>query len=357
MFTDWIPNTDATIATRILEAGGIIVGKSVCENLSLWGVSNSSATGPISNVFAEGYSAGGSSSGTGVLIGRGEVDFGVGGDQGGSIRIPAAKNGIVGLKPTFGLVPYTGIAGLEPTIDHVGPMTKTVLDNALFLRVMAGVDGIDDRQGAGCPFPAQVPDYPSLAKKGIKGLKVGIIKESLSQPLYDPNVSKLLLRAASEFGKLGAIVDEISIPLHLEAPNLWATIGRLSGTRAMLGTDSGRRGLRLNDLVEKMSPLTQDMSEKMFVSSINSIKDGLWAEKNLPPTLLGKATNLVRKLRDTYQESLDRYDVLITPALVYLPKKLPPRDASISQLMDNSNGVSLNTSAFNLVGPSENRRG
>lgn len=121
---NWVPNTDATVVTRILEAGGKVLGKAMCENMSLWGASGSASTGLIHNFHAQGYSAGGSSSGTAVLVASGEVDMGIGGDQGGSIRLPASKNGIVGLKPTFGLVPYTGIASFEATLDHTGPMTR-----------------------------------------------------------------------------------------------------------------------------------------------------------------------------------------------------------------------------------------
>lgn len=99
-FTDWVPKTDATIVTRILEAGGTIVGKAVCENFSLSGVSETAATGPVENPWAvgKGYNAGGSSSGCGSLIGAGEVEMGMGGDQGGSIRLPAAWCGIYGMK-------------------------------------------------------------------------------------------------------------------------------------------------------------------------------------------------------------------------------------------------------------------
>ncbi len=117
----------------------------------------------------------------------------------------------------------------------------------------------------------------------------------------------------------------------------------------MLGKAYGRRGLCLNDLTDKIMPLTQDKFDRMFVSASNTIKDGTWGSKHLPPSLFGKATNLVRKLRDTYLASLAQYDVLITPTMVYLPQKLPPVDANIIELMQNSNGVSLNTSAFNLV--------
>ena len=110
---DYVPTIDATVSTRVMDAGATIVGKAACENLSYAIASFSSATGPVSNPYADEYSTGGSSSGCGRLIGKGVVDMGIGGDQGGSIRAPSAWCGIVGLKPTFGLVPYTGIVSLE----------------------------------------------------------------------------------------------------------------------------------------------------------------------------------------------------------------------------------------------------
>jgi amidase len=228
IFTDYTPNTDATVATRILEAGGIINGKAVCENMSMWGVSCSAATGPINNPWAEGFSAGGSSSGNSVLVSKGLSWGGIGGDQGGSIRLPSAMSGLVGLKPTTGLIPFTGVASLEPVIDTIGPMTRTVLDNALLLQAISGVDGIDDRQQAGCPFPGDVPDYPALAKQGVKGLKVGVLKESLDQPLADTRVTELVVKAAKAFESLGCTVEEVSVPMHKQAPEIWAVSDLLS---------------------------------------------------------------------------------------------------------------------------------
>lgn len=106
--TNWAPKMDATVVIRILEAGGTITGKAVCENLSTSAASYTAATGPVDNPYAKGYSAGGSSSGTANLVAKGEVDMGIGADQGGSIRIPASLCGLVGFKVTSGLVPYTG---------------------------------------------------------------------------------------------------------------------------------------------------------------------------------------------------------------------------------------------------------
>ena len=130
----YVPEFDATVVTRLLDAGAEIVGKSVCEYFAFSGGAATSTSGPVHNPRAWGHTPGGSSTGSGALVAAGEVDMATGGDQAGSIRIPASLSGVVGIKPTWGLVPYTGIMGMEPTIDHAGPLTATVADNALFLR-------------------------------------------------------------------------------------------------------------------------------------------------------------------------------------------------------------------------------
>ena len=112
------------LVTRILDAGGTIVGKAHCEYFCLSGGSHTSALGPVQNPYKHGYSAGGSSSGCGALVGAGEVEMAIGGDQGGSIRMPACYSGCYGMKATHGLVPYTGVMPIEATIDHAGPMTR-----------------------------------------------------------------------------------------------------------------------------------------------------------------------------------------------------------------------------------------
>ncbi len=138
-----VPDIDATIVTRILDEGGEIAGKAVCEYYCVSGGSHTSSTGPVQNPRKPGYTTGGSSSGSAALVAAGEVPMAIGGDQAGSIRIPASFCGIVGMKPTFGLVPYTGIGPLEITLDTAGPMTANVADNALLLEVIAGPDGLD----------------------------------------------------------------------------------------------------------------------------------------------------------------------------------------------------------------------
>ena len=190
----YVPDIDATIVTRILDAGGTIVGKTVCEYFCFSGGSHTSSTGPVHNPRKMGYSAGGSSSGSGAVVAAGEVPMAIGGDQGGSIRMPAAYCGIYGMKPTHGLVPYTGIMPIELTIDHTGPMTATVEDNALLLEVLAGPDGLDPRQYG----PAQTEHYTAALGKGASGLRIAVVPEGFGHPQSLPAVDRLVRNAADE---------------------------------------------------------------------------------------------------------------------------------------------------------------
>ena len=140
------------------------MGKAVCEDLCLSGASHTSKPGPVRNPRRPTHSSGGSSSGSAVVLAAGEADMALGGDQGGSIRIPACWCGVYGLKPTYGLVPYTGIFLIELTLDHCGPMAAKVEDVALLLSVIAVPDdGLDPRQGGAIPA---IPDDSAALEGG-----------------------------------------------------------------------------------------------------------------------------------------------------------------------------------------------
>src|SRR6204780_5343814 len=196
----YVPNTDATIVTRILDAGGTIVGKTHCEYFCFSGGSHTGAKGPVHNPYKHGYSAGGSSSGCAALVGAGEVEMAIGGDQGGSIRMPAAYSGCYGMKATHGLVPYTGVMPIEATIDHAGPMTATVADNALLLEVIAGVDGLDPRQ-----YDVQVEkySYTTGVGRGVSGMRIGLVTEGFGWPASEPDVDAKVREAAERLRGAG----------------------------------------------------------------------------------------------------------------------------------------------------------
>src|SRR5712664_2715859 len=210
----YVPDVDATIVTRMLDAGGTILGKVHCEYFCFSGGSHTSAAGPVHNPRKMGFSAGGSSSGSAAVVATGEVPMALGGDQGGSIRIPASFCGIYGLKPTHGLVPYTGIMPIELTLDHTGPMTATVEDNALLLEVLAGPDGLDPRQYGG----AVARPYREALGMGAVGLRIAVVEEGFGHAQSLPQVDAIVRDAAERFKGLGASVDTVSIPIHRAGP-------------------------------------------------------------------------------------------------------------------------------------------
>ncbi|KAI9735146.1 MAG: hypothetical protein M1834_001734 [Cirrosporium novae-zelandiae] len=374
-FKDYTPNVDAVIVTRILEAGGIITGRATCENMCHSATSFSAATGPVHNPYAKGYSSGGSSSGSAVLVALGDVDGAIGADQGGSIRVPAGWCGIFGLKPTFGLVPFTGIASNEATNDHVGPMTKTLLDNALLLQAIAGTDGIDDRS-FGSPTPEGIPKYYDLLNaipnpKDLSGMRIGILGESIKMPSLDPRIKACFLTSAEKFKELGAEVDYVSVPLHSEGAIIWTGISKYSGFLSKTGATGGRRGYFMNDFLSKTIPLTQEKwdnayprfvalfygqlctNQKWFSNHDFSVKNtflnGAYAWKHFP-TLLGKAANLSLALRKAYDAALSKYDVLVLPNLPYIANSHPSPDATPLQHIAKQVGLTSNTAPFNQSG-------
>ena len=213
----YVPDIDATVVTRILDAGGTILGKAVCENFCFDGGSHTSDTGPVRNPHNPSHMAGGSSSGSAVLVATGEVDMAIGGDQGGSIRMPSGWSGIYGLKPTYGLVPYTGMCSIDQTVDHTGPMARTVRDVALLLEVIAGPDDIDHRQRAN----QLSEDYTQALSENVRGLRLGIVQEGFGwEGLSEPDVDASVKEAAHAYERLGATVKTVSIPWHRDGGDL-----------------------------------------------------------------------------------------------------------------------------------------
>ena len=230
----YVPDVDATVVTRILDAGGEIAGKAVCENLCFSGGSHTTALGPVLNPHNPAHSTGGSSSGCAALVACGAVDMAIGGDQGGSIRMPASWCGIYGLKPTHGLVPYTGAFPIEITLDHLGPMTRTVADCALLLEVIAGADGMDPRQAAAAKGERYTRALDSSSK-----LRIGVLAEGFGWPgASEADVDEAVRAAADVFAGLGWPVETVSIPLHRDGIHIWNGVA-IEGATAFMVKGNG----------------------------------------------------------------------------------------------------------------------
>ena len=215
----YVPELDATVVTRILEAGGTIAGKAACEDLCFSGASHTCAGGVIRNPHNPAHSAGGSSGGSAALVAAGEVPMALGGDQGGSIRTPSSWCGVYGLKPTWGLVPTTGSMPISYSVDHCGPMCASVEDVARLLTVIAGHDGWDTRTIA-----ARTGDYMAALGNPAKGLRIGVLREGFGHPESDPAVNEKVRQTIAALGKAGIASEEVSVPWHLDGPHVWSGI-------------------------------------------------------------------------------------------------------------------------------------
>src|ERR1700722_9981849 len=340
-----VPGFDASVVTRLLDAGAEIVGKSVCEYFSFSGGAATSTSGPVHNPRAWGHTPGGSSTGSGALVAAGEVDMATGGDQAGSIRIPASLSGVVGIKPTWGLVPYTGIMGMDPTIDHAGPLTATAADNALFLEVMAGEDGYDSRQKG-----LKLDSYTKAIGQSIAGLKIGVVQEGFGQYDSHPDVDAGVRTAAKVLEGLGAKFDEISIPWHPIGIPIWSG-SALEGTlHAMIKSALPRNvqgvyplsiAARLASLRDRANELPDTVKVGMLLAS--------YTDKHYQGYFYFKAQNLRRRLRAAYDTALAEYDLLLMPTTRMMASKIPPPDAPMEALMQHSWEQITNTCPFNIT--------
>ncbi len=343
----YVPNTDATIVTRILDAGGTIVGKTHCEYFCFSGGSHTNATGPVHNPHKMGYSAGGSSSGSAVVVAIGEVDMAIGGDQGGSIRMPSAYSGTYGMKGTHGLVPYTGIMPIEITLDHAGPMTRNVRDNALLMEVIAGADGLDPRQ-----YAPQTAAYTEFLGKGLEGLKIGVVKEGFGHANSEKDVDAKVKAGADLFKKLGAAVEEIAIPMHLAGTAIWLPIAAEGATELMMkgnGMGTNWRGLYTTSLLDAHAGWKHRADELSDTLKITMLL-GHYFTKHHRGHYYAKAQNLSRKLRAAYDAALDKYDLLLMPTVPMKATPLPPADASRTLYIQRAFEMLPNTAPFDATG-------
>jgi Asp-tRNA(Asn)/Glu-tRNA(Gln) amidotransferase A subunit family amidase len=211
----FVPFRDANVVRRLRDGGAVITGKTVTSAFGFGPTPR-----PTRNAWDQRYDAGGSSAGSGVAVAAGSAYGAVGTDAGGSIRHPAALNGVVGLKPTCGLVGRTGALAMSASLDVVGPITRTALDCALMLSVMAGYDPLDPQS-----LPSPDIRYDASIDKGVDGLRIGLEIDHFVDPTRPANGPETAERVARSLSELGATVVTLSIPeANLIEPIHHATI-------------------------------------------------------------------------------------------------------------------------------------
>lgn len=341
----YIPEVDAEVAVRILDAGGEITGKAVCEYFCVSGGSHTSATGQVHNPHKHGYTTGGSSSGCAALVAAGDVDMAIGGDQGGSIRAPSAFCGVYGLKPTFGLVSYTGCMPLDMNMDHIGPMTNSVEDNALLLEVIAGSDSIDPRQRLCTSKP-----YSEALNKDITGLRIAVIKEGFNQEEPDSQVDGKVRSALEQLASLGATIEEVSVPMHLMGPPMFLPIAVRNFYDLMCGKGAhnteGRYVPSMVEATNRWRTRPNDLPHNVRIM----LMVGQYLDNLKGHEIYANAQNLKSQLRDAYNNVLSKNDLLVMPTVPTTATELPPEDAPCEVVLQHAFGALVNTMQFDMTG-------
>jgi amidase len=345
----YVPREDATVVTRLLDAGVEVVGKSAVPAFCFdgGGLTGYPEPQPV-NPHNPAYLAGSSSNGSVVALLNGEADLALGGDQGGSIRLPASWSGCCGHKPTWGLVPYTGIFPIELTIDHVGPMAHSVADCALMLDAIAGEDGLDPRQ-----LGVSVQDYSAALELGADGLRVGVLSEGFGIPdASEPDVDAAVRDAAEALARAGASVEEVSIPMHRDGLAIWNAIAIEGATDLMVRGDAfgtNHKGHYSTDLVDFYGRARRARGMDYSPTVKLTVLLGAYLSEDYNHHYYAKAQNLARRLKAHYAEALERFDVLALPTTAMKARPFPV-DATIPEILAAALGNLHNTSPFDITG-------
>lgn len=251
------------------------------------------------------------------------------------------------MKPSWGLVPYTGVMPIESTIDHVGPITATVADNALLLEVLAGSDGLDPRQ-----YAPTVSPYTAALGQDIGGLKIGVVKQGFGWPNSEADVDEKVRAAGAVFAAQGAIVTEIDLPLHAIGKDIWSPIA-LEGLQMQMMHGNGMgfnwKGQYTVSLLdahaawrERADDLSASLKLSMFV--------GEYFLRHHRGRFYAKAQNQARRLRAAYDAALAEYDLLLMPTLPMKATPLPAAGAPLGEIIQRAFEMVANTAPFDVTG-------
>ena len=283
ILADYVPDEDATVIANLKRAGAILLGKTNLTEFAITGFSHRFST-PRNPWDLNAY-AGGSSSGSGAATGAYLCATSLGEDTGGSIRFPATWCGLVGLRPTWGLVSRYGVMRGVWSMDTVGPISRTVEDAAITLGAIAGHDPKDSHTSA-----ATVPDYRAALGNSIEGLRIGVVTEQMESELVEPDVRRVVGQAVSVLGELGATVEEVSLPLS-------GLAGPVSG--ALLAVEPANNHAKW--VRENINDYGHDDRVLLLTGSV------------IPAHYYNKAQKLRELIRRQVLDALGSYDALVFP--------------------------------------------
>jgi len=303
----YVPPFDCTPWTRLAEAGSVLLGKTNCDEFAMGSSNENSAFGPVRNPWDLERVPGGSSGGSAAAVAAGEAVWALGTDTGGSVRQPAALCGVVGLKPTYGLISRYGLIAFASSLDTVGTFTRSVRDAALLLQAIAGHDPTDATSLA-----EPVPDYLAALTGDVRRLRVGVITEAFGEGVQ-PAVAASVRAAVDRLADLGADVGEVSLPHTDYALSAYYLIAPSEASSNLARYDGVRYGLRVpgRDSVEMMARTRgagfgPEVKRRIMLGTY-ALSAGYYE------AYYGQAQKVRTLIIRDYDAAFERYDVLVSP--------------------------------------------
>ena len=303
----YIPPYDGTVVARLREAGAVFVGKTNLDEFAMGSSTENSAFGPTRNPWNLDTVPGGSSGGSAAAVAAGSALAGLGSDTGGSIRQPAALCGLVGMKPTYGLVSRYGLIAFASSLDQIGPLTHTVEDAAILYEAIAGHDPLDATS-----FPGPAPSGTERLGEGVNGLRVGIVNE-LSGEGIDDEVMAAFRTTIERLASAGAEIVELSLPSTATALSAYYLIAPAECSANLARFDGVRYGLRIDGgTVDEMMSRTR--ADGFGPEVIRRILLGTYAlSAGYYDAFYGQAQRVRTLIIQEFAEAYDQVDVLVSP--------------------------------------------
>jgi len=302
------PPYNATVINRLKEAGAIIIGKTNMDEFAMGSSTENSAFGPTHNPWDLERVPGGSSGGSAAAVAADETFVALGTDTGGSVRQPASLCGMVGLKPTYGRVSRYGLVAYASSLDQIGTITKDVTDCALMMNVISGHDNMDSTS-----VNLEIPDYLKSCQTGIKDLKIGVPKEYYIEGI-DPEVKDALDRALKIFEKLGAKIEEVSLPHTEYSLPTYYLIATAEASSNLARYDGVQYGYRAEENEDLSSMYRKTRSEGFGSEVKRRIMLGTYAlSSGYYDAYYLKAQKVRTLIKEDFDKAFSKYDILITP--------------------------------------------
>ncbi|MEN2467846.1 Asp-tRNA(Asn)/Glu-tRNA(Gln) amidotransferase subunit GatA [Ornithinibacillus sp. JPR2-1] len=302
------PLYDATVVEKLNQEKSVTIGKLNMDEFAMGSSNENSGFTPTRNPWNTDYVPGGSSGGSAAAVAAGEVLFSLGSDTGGSIRQPAAFCGVVGLKPTYGLVSRFGLVAFASSLDQIGPLTRTVEDNARVLEVIAGHDPMDSTSAN-----VEVPSYTEALTGDVKGLKIAVPKEYLAEGV-NPEVKEAVLAALKVYESLGATWDEVSLPHSKYAVATYYLLSSSEASANLSRFDGVRYGVRSENAENMIDMFKKSRSEGFGEEVKRRIMLGTFALSSGYYDAYYKKAQKVRTLiKNDFEKIFEEYDVVIGP--------------------------------------------